>query len=45
MIEPACDSENSYSSTYTRIIMRRDGEAVLENGTWRVKTKALIRYE
>ncbi|QKZ15138.1 hypothetical protein [Spirosoma sp. KUDC1026] len=45
MIEPACDSENSYSSSHTRIIMRRDGEAVLENGVWRVKTKALIRYE
>ncbi len=45
MIEPACDSENSFSSTYTRIINQRDGEAVLENGTWRVKTKALIRYE
>lgn len=45
MIEPACDSENSFSSTYTRIVNRRDGEAVLENGVWRVKTKALIRYE
>jgi hypothetical protein len=45
MIEPACDSENSYSTTYTRIAMRRDGEAVLENGAWRVKTKAQIRYE
>ncbi|MFD2573813.1 hypothetical protein ACFSUS_24465 [Spirosoma soli] len=45
MIEPACDSENSYSSVHTRIVMRRDGEAVLENGNWRVKTKALIRYE
>ena len=45
MIEPACDSENSYSSQYTRIVNRRDGEAVLENGVWRVKTKALIRYE
>ena len=45
MIEPACDSENSYSSTYTRVVNRRDGEAVLENGVWRVKTKALIRYE
>ena len=45
MIEPACDSENSYSSTYTRIVMRRDGEATLDNGSWRVKTKALIRYE
>jgi hypothetical protein len=45
MIEPACDSENTYSSTHTRIAMRRDGEAVQENGTWRVKTKALIRYE
>ncbi|GAB3942742.1 hypothetical protein GCM10028805_07790 [Spirosoma harenae] len=45
MIEPACESENSYSTAYTRISMRRDGEAVLENGVWRVKTKALIRYE
>lgn len=45
MIEPACDSENSYTTTHTRIVMRRDGEAVLENGTWRVKAKALIRYE
>jgi len=45
MIEPACDSENSYSSTNTRIINKRDGEAVLENGVWRMKTKALIRYE
>jgi hypothetical protein len=45
MIEPACDSENSYSSQFTRIVNRRDGEAVLENGVWRVKTKALIRYE
>lgn len=45
MIEPACDSENSFSSTYTRIVNRRDGEAALENGVWRVKTKALIRYE
>ncbi|GAB4034621.1 hypothetical protein [Spirosoma gilvum] len=45
MIEPACDSENSYSASHTRITMRRDGEAVLENGVWRVKTKALIRYE
>ena len=45
MIEPACDSENSFSSTYTRIVNRRDGEAVFENGVWRVKTKALIRYE
>ena len=45
MIEPACDSENSYSSAHTRVVMRRDGEAVLENGSWRVKTKALIRYE
>ncbi|MBC3783985.1 hypothetical protein [Spirosoma utsteinense] len=45
MIEPACDSENSYSSQFTRIVNRRDGEAVLENGAWRVKTKALIRYE
>ena len=45
MIEPACDSENSFSSTYTRIVNKRDGEAVLENGVWRVKTKALIRYE
>ena len=45
MIEPACDSENSYTTTHTRIVMRRDGEAILENGTWRVKAKALIRYE
>ena len=45
MIEPACDSENSYTATHTRVVMRRDGEAILENGTWRVKTKALIRYE
>jgi hypothetical protein len=45
MIEPACDSENSYSPHYTRIVNRRNGEAVLENGAWRVKTKALIRYE
>ncbi|GAB3019168.1 hypothetical protein GCM10027185_15340 [Spirosoma pulveris] len=45
MIEPACDSENSYMTSHTRISMRRDGEAVLENGSWRVKTKALIRYE
>ncbi|GAB3806856.1 hypothetical protein GCM10028819_43040 [Spirosoma humi] len=45
MIEPACDSENSYTTSHTRIVMRRDGEAVLENGTWRVKAKALIRYE
>ncbi|MBD2704493.1 hypothetical protein IC229_27885 [Spirosoma sp. BT702] len=45
MIEPACESENPYSSVHTRIAMRRDGEATLENGTWRVKTKALIRYE
>ncbi len=43
MIEPACESENSYSTTHTRITMRRDGVAVLENGSWRVKTKALIR--
>ncbi|GAB3639542.1 hypothetical protein [Spirosoma arcticum] len=45
MIEPACDSENSFSSTYTHIVNKRDGEAVLENGVWRVKIKALIRYE
>ena len=45
MIEPACDSENTYTTTHTRVAMRRDGEAVLENGTWRIKTKALIRYE
>ena len=45
MIEPACESENTYTTTHTRVAMRRDGEAVLENGTWRVKTKALIRYE
>ena len=45
MIEPACDSENSYASGHTRIVMRKDGEATLENGVWRVKTKALIRYE
>ncbi len=45
MIEPACDSENSYTATHTRIAMRRDGEAAFENGVWRVKTKALIRYE
>lgn len=45
MIEPACDSENSYTTTHTRIVIRRDGEAILENGVWRVKTKALIRYE
>ena len=45
MIEPACDSENSYTTTHTRIAMRRDGEAIQENGVWRVKTKALIRYE
>jgi hypothetical protein len=45
MIEPACDSENTYTTTHTRVAMRKDGEAVLENGTWRVKTKALIRYE
>lgn len=45
MIEPACESENTYSAVYTRIAMRRDGDAVLENGAWRVKTKALIRYE
>ena len=45
MIEPACESENSYSATHTRIVMRRDGEASFENGVWRVKTKAVIRYE
>ncbi len=45
MIEPACDSENTYTTTHTRVAMRKDGEAILENGTWRVKTKALIRYE
>lgn len=45
MIEPACESENSYSSQFTRIVNRRDGEAIQENGVWRVKTKALIRYE
>lgn len=45
MIEPACESENSYTATHTRIVMRRDGTAMLENGVWRVKTKALIRYE
>lgn len=45
MIEPACDSENSFTAMHTRVVMRRDGDAMLENGTWRVKTKALIRYE
>ncbi|QMW00539.1 hypothetical protein [Spirosoma foliorum] len=45
MIEPACESENSYTTTHTRIAMRRDGQAILDNGVWRVKTKALIRYE
>ena len=45
MIEPACESENSYTTVHTRIAMRRDGSAILENGVWRVKTKALIRYE
>lgn len=45
MIEPACESENSYTAAHTRVAMRRDGEALFENGTWRVKTKALIRYE
>lgn len=45
MIEPACDSENSYSSQHTRVVNQRDGEAVRENGGWRVKTKAVIRYE
>ncbi|MBC7570997.1 MAG: hypothetical protein H7319_14860 [Spirosoma sp.] len=45
MIEPACDSENSYASQYTRIITQREGEAVRENGGWRVVKKALIRYE
>lgn len=45
MIEPACESENTYSTAHTRVAIRRDGVAVLENGTWRVKTKALIRYE
>ena len=45
MIEPACESENSYTTTHTRIAMRKDGQAVFENGVWRVKTKALIRYE
>lgn len=45
MIEPACESENSYTNAYTRIAMRKDGQATFENGVWRVKTKALIRYE
>ena len=45
MIEPACESENSYTAAHTRVAMRRDGQAVLDNGVWRVKTKALIRYE
>ncbi|MVM31123.1 hypothetical protein GO755_13865 [Spirosoma sp. HMF4905] len=45
MIEPACESENSYTAAYTRIAMRQDGQAILDNGVWRVKTKALIRYE
>ncbi|MBD2755968.1 hypothetical protein [Spirosoma validum] len=45
MIEPACESENSYTNSYTRIAMRKDGQALFENGAWRVKTKALIRYE
>ena len=45
MIEPACDSENSYASQHTRIATQREGEAVRENGGWRVVKKALIRYE
>ncbi len=45
MIEPACDSENTYANGHTRVATRRDGVAVQENGVWRVKTKALIRYE
>ncbi len=45
MIEPACESENTYATGHTRVTMRRDGVAVQENGIWRVKTKALIRYE
>jgi len=45
MIEPACDSENSYGSQHTRIVTQREGEAVRENGGWRVIRKALIRYE
>ncbi len=45
MVEPACDSENSYSSQHTRITTQREGEAVRENGGWRVTRKALIRYE
>ena len=45
MIEPACESENTYANGHTRVAMRRDGVAVQENGVWRVKTKALIRYE
>ncbi|GAB3567755.1 hypothetical protein GCM10027578_19200 [Spirosoma luteolum] len=45
MIEPACESENPYTASHTRVTMRKDGLAVQENGTWRVKTKALIRYE
>jgi hypothetical protein len=45
MIEPACESENTYATGHTRVAMRRDGVVGLENGVWRVKTKALIRYE
>lgn len=44
MVEPACDSENSYASQHTRIATQREGEAVRETGGWRVTKKALIRY-
>lgn len=45
MIEPACDSENSYSAQHTRIVSIRAGAATRENGGWRVTKKALVRYE
>ena len=44
-IKPVCDASNAYERTAKRIVTERQGEARLENGMWRMTSKARIRYE
>jgi len=44
-IKPVCDASNAYERTAKRIVTERQGEARLENGRWRMTSKARIRYE
>ena len=44
-IDPVCDAENAFNPRANRISTTKWGEAELQNGKWKINSKAVIRYE